>query len=230
MISVCMPYWNRQELLNVSLAAYRELYPGIEVSIADDGSTPAVVADGCVVTRLPTKDHALNPCVPINAAVNASSGDIIVLTNPEILHTENIFDEMLSSLESDRDYVTASCVGGSGWLAHSSIKPLVNGRGPMPEGSQFHFCAMFYRSLWDAAGGFDEEYRAGQAFDDNDWLWRLEDAGAVFKHRDDLVVRHAHTGTKWPAGGWFTNGVLHEMKWGHKWKMLPSEHEELRAN
>ena len=89
MISVCMPFWNRQRFLDESLAEHRRLYPDIdiEISICDDGSIPpAVVPEGVVLTRLPEKRYALNPCVPINQAVNASTHDIIVLTCPEIVH------------------------------------------------------------------------------------------------------------------------------------------------
>ena len=223
-ISVCMPYYNgasmsgdRQALLDVSLAAYRRLYD-VEISICDDGSPVPVNAPGCVVTSLPTKDYALNPCVPINRAVDASSGDVIVLTNPEIEHREDVFSRMLEALEPG-GYVTASCRDRSRWIAHSSIPHEASAlRAPRPEGSQFHFCAMFHRELWDKAGGFDEDYREGHAFDDNDWLWRVEDVGARFVHLDDCVVYHTHTGTKWPKGGWERNAMMLASKWGHKWQ------------
>ncbi len=219
MISICMPYYNRQAYLDRALAAYREHYGEIEINICDDGSDPPVLAPGCRVIHLPGKKEALNPCVPINRAVSIALQDVIVLTNPEMVHTFPILDEMRRTLDDlgERAYVTASCKQGETWLAHSSIGGGESGRGPMPEGGQFHFCAMFHRSLWDKAGGFDEDYREGQAFDDNDWLWRLEDAGAIFAHRDDLIVQHFHTGTKWPAGGWHRNRDLLVAKWGHKW-------------
>lgn len=215
-ISVCMPYYQRQALLDQSLAAYRAHYGDIEISICDDGSPDPVKAPGCVVTTLPRKLGALNPCVPINRAVEAASGDVLVLTNPEIEHRTPILDAMLEDLEAlgPKGYVTASCYDDRGiWIAHSSIKPFENGRGYMPAGSQFHFCAMFYRSLWDEAGGFDEDYREGSHFDDNDWLMRLERAEAKFKHRDDLITYHHPTGTSWPEGGWQRNAVLFARKW-----------------
>ena len=93
MISLCMPYWQRQPELDRSLAAYRRVYGdrlALEVSIADDGSPAPVRAPECIVTTLPAKNVGLNPCVPINAAVRASSADVIVLTNPEIEHREDV--------------------------------------------------------------------------------------------------------------------------------------------
>lgn len=219
-----MPYWNRQELLDRSLAAYRRHYDDIEICIADDGSDPSVKADGCVVSYLPKKTEVLCPVTPINAAVASASGDTIVLTNPEIYHPEPVLDELERELNEigDMGYVTASCRDGDTWIAHSSVDatPTAN-RGPRPEGSQFHFCAMFRRSLWDRIGGMDEEYRAGACFDDNDLLWRLEDSGAIFRHRDDLVVEHTRTGGTWPADQWMINRKLFIAKWGHKWQPAP---------
>lgn len=89
----------------------------------------------------------------------------------------------------------------------------------MPEGSGFHFCAMLNRTLWDKAGGFDEDYRDGHACDDNDWLWRLESAGAKFLMRDDLVVQHFQSEVNW-GGRLARNRRLLKQKWGHRWNEL----------
>jgi len=216
MISVCMAYYMRQEALDHSLRALRALYAELELEIVicDDGSPISVSAPGCRIVTLPTKGYALNPCVPINRAVAASTGDVIVLTGPEIEHREPVLMAMFADLGPD-DYVIAACRDGvDRWLCASSVRPGENGRGPMPIGSGFHFCTMLHRSLFDRAGGFDEDYRAGQAFDDNDWLFRLERAGARFKMRDDLVVWHHQVPCLWPIGGHARNLRLFESKWG----------------
>jgi glycosyltransferase involved in cell wall biosynthesis len=216
MISIVMPYYMRQEALDRSLDSIRRNYPGndFEIVICDDGSPIPVRAEGCKVVSLPMKGHALNPCVPINRAVAASSGDVIVLTNPEVEHRSPILQAMAEGLGED-DYVMAACRDESGvWLCSSHVLPGGNGRGPMPPGSGFHFCAMLHRSLFDRAGGFDEDYRGGQAFDDNDWLFRLQRAGARFRMRDDLVVWHHRVPCAWPEGGHERNRRLFEVKWG----------------
>jgi glycosyltransferase involved in cell wall biosynthesis len=216
MISLCMPYYMRQSALDRSLASIRSLYTGLdyEVVIADDGSPVPVKADGCTIVQLPVKHHAMNPCVPINWAVQAARGDVIVLTNPEIEHRMPVLGSMLTDLTPD-GYVIAACQDVSGpWLCHSTVKGGENGRGPMPDGSGFHFCTMLTRDLFDKAGGFDEAYRAGQAFEDNDWLFRLQQAGAHFIMRNDLVVWHHKVPCVWPAGGHARNRGLFEAKWG----------------
>jgi GT2 family glycosyltransferase len=195
----------------------RDLYEGLEISICDDGSPVPVVAPECIVTRLPAKTIGLNPCVPINAAVRASSGDIVVLTNPEIEHREDVLAGMLALLEGPDDYVTVSCRDVNGmWLAGQNVDYTKNGRLPVPKGAHFHFCAMLTRELFERVGGFDEEYRNGRACEDNDWLWSLDHAGANFKLAPGVVWHHQ---TPHAYGGTHeSNRDRLLSRWGHKWK------------
>lgn len=217
MISVCMPYWNRPRELQRSMAAYAKVYPelDLEFSICDDGSVvPLRERDNCTITRLPRHDNALNPCVPINIAVNQSKHDIIVLTNPEVEHREPILQRMLGMLTDSGDYVMAGCIEATtgARIAGLGTPYGTSGRKPIPAGSDLHFCAMFTRELWVDAGGFDEEYRHGLGCDDNDWLWRLWYVGATFK-RLDADVYHYRTPHRW-TGTLEKNAALLEKKWG----------------
>ena len=114
-ISVCMPYWQRARALERSLAAYSKVYPDmdLEFSVCDDGSAEKPPLNRHnkrhVLTTLPRKLRAMNPCVPINAAVKASTRDIIVLTNPEVEHREPVLQKMLAALEGPNDYVMTGC-------------------------------------------------------------------------------------------------------------------------
>lgn len=167
----------------------------LEFSICDDGSVPPVrvnmadKAQRVIVSKLPEKKHPLNPCVPINRAVNASNGPIVVLTNAEIVHPAPVLWEMVHLLQHARDYVVAPCYDESrGWIAGPDVDYTTGGRLPVPPGGHFHFMAMFRRTLWEEVGGFDEDYRHGQACDDNDWLWRLYRAGTRFRVTKSIVV------------------------------------------
>lgn len=216
MISVCMPYWSRQDALDRSLAAYRRIYGDIEISVCDDGSPEPVKAPGCIVTTLPRKEIGLNPCVPFNAAVRASTGDVVVLTNPEVEHREDVLTGMLAMLKHPDDYVTVACRDVEGrWLAGPEVDYDQHGRLPVPLGAHFHFCAMLTRELFERAGGFDEGYRNGRACDDNDLLWSLEDVGARFKLAPGLVW-HYQTPHKF-SGGFESNHERLIARWGHKW-------------
>lgn len=219
-ISVCMPYWNRQHQLSASRMQYDKVYPGldIEYSICDDGSTPPLVdtQDPKVrITRLPPKTVALNPCVPINRAVRNATREIIVLTNPEIEHVTPVFQSMLEQLKGSNDYVTAACKDNmrNEWYAGKER----NYKGClMPAGTHYHFCAMFHRDLFERAGGFDEDYREGHGYDDNDWLFRLAALGDVnFKHVDNVVWhrRQPLQRSLWRGPQLARNEALLRQKW-----------------
>lgn len=191
-VSVCVPYWKRQGALDDMFEEYGRLYPDldIEFSVCDDGNEiPPTVPSGTILTTLPRKDIPLNACVPINAAINASTADIIVLTNPENRHKHPVLQDMLALVHEWNDYVTAPCWDETLniWIAGPAVDYTIMGRVPVPPGSHYHFLAMFTRELWEKAGGFDEEYRYYAAAEDGDWLWRADAAGANFKCIDKPI-------------------------------------------
>ena len=219
LISVCLAHWNRQRALDRMFACYSEQYDlhrypllPLEFSICDDGSDviPEVPPGTSIVTLLPKKPEPLNPCVPINMAIAKSTDDIIVLTSPEVEHREPVLLTMIDMMDEPVDYVTASCRDVDGeWLAGPETRHGKGGRSAVPPGGEFHFCAMFTRELWQEAGGFDEDYRNGQACDDNDWLWRAYEVGARFKHAP-VTVWHSRSGVRWRLKH---NRALFEQKW-----------------
>lgn len=218
-VSVCMPYWQRQRELDRSLAAYSLLYGNaLEISICDDGSPNPVRAPGCLVTRLPAKELGLNPCVPMNVAVRASTRDIVCITNPEVVHRDDALGPMLELLGDDRKrYVVATCYDVNGMqLAGEGTDYGTAGRMMVPPGAHFHFCAVMWRSLFEEAGGFDEEYRLGRACEDNDFLWRLHAVGAQFITCPQ-VVWHYRTPHRYSSTG-NDNRALLERKWSHVWR------------
>jgi hypothetical protein len=203
-VSVCAPFWRCQPALDRMVEQYGRLYPDldIELSICDDGSPEPAVAEGVTLTRLPEKSYPLNPCVPINRAVAASGGDVIVLTNPEMVHEGKPLYRLLELLEDENDYVTGVAYGiGYGrerlLLAGAGVDYTTHGRLPVPLGAHYHFLAAFHRTLWDKAGGFDEEYRHVQGCEDNDWLWRCHRVGARFRAARKGHVWQEKSTTRW---------------------------------
>lgn len=204
MLSVVMPYWNRNNLLNQTLESYAKFYADLdmEVIVADDGSpqpaNPMPQPFKVKVVRLPDKHVPKMPCIPINRGVKESKGDILVLTNPEIYHTEPVFQQMIETLKETgpMGYVMAACWDAKtkSWYGHSTRTYKEN---LTPPGFGYNFCTMLYRSLFDKTGGFDEAFRDGLGYDDNDFAWSLHKAGAIPVFRDDLVTQHVNTGTNW---------------------------------
>ena len=221
MISIVLPYWDRQEAANHALALLSQHYAGLdlEVIVVDDGNAvPFVVPEVALNVRvlyLPKKDGPKSSCVPFNEGVKAAAGEVIVLSSIEILHEKPVLPQMIEQLEAlgDSGYVLAAawCPEENKWHTHSSVKVPLN-----PAGTGLHFCAMLRKDFYLAAGGIDNDYRDGAGFEDNDWINRLIKAGAEFCIRDDLVVVHPKTGarTNWPDGAFDRNERLYHEKWG----------------
>jgi len=229
-ISIVMPFWQRQGALDRTIISYIEHYRELELDlvVVDDGSPNRAELQperlprkwSARVLRLPAKTGPLNPCVPLNRGVEFARGDVIVITNPEVVHRTPVLEAMREQLEElgSSGYVLAAawCPERGEWHCHSSCRSARDQGVPQPAGSGLHFCAMLRRELFDRAGGFDEDYRAGRAFEDNDWVMRLYVAGARFCLRDDLVVHHHKDGatTKWTPGQHARNRERYFEKWG----------------
>lgn len=215
-----MPYWNRPRELSQQIASCEKTYPDldIEFSVCDDGSaSPPEPHPKMKVVTLPRKTATLNPCVPINRAVRNCKNDMIVLTNPETEHRERVFDQMLDVWTGPNDYVIAGCrdtVRGE-WYAGAgrSMKGCL-----APPGIQYHFCVLFHQDLFERIGGFDEDYREGHGYDDNDWCWRLHAAGDVNVKYVPGVVWHCRQimqRSLWKGPQLLRNEKLLRQKWSH---------------
>jgi hypothetical protein len=195
----------------------------VEIVIVDDGSPEDKAVDTLRrqgtwvgnwgdrlrVVELPIKSDPKNPCVPINRGVATSTGEYILLTNPETTHRAPILDEMRGEIiaRGPSTYVLAAawCPQSDSWHCHST-----------GASAGYHFCTMLRRDLFDKAGGFDEEYRDGYCYDDPDWVQRVLVAGAKFVFRDDLVVDHHQdldAKHSQPHALWERNNALFWGKW-----------------
>jgi len=220
MISIILPYWDRQQAADEAITLLNKTYAGLdlELVIVDDGNkTPFVMPPTgfkVKLVTLPQKSEPKCPTTAWNAGVAAATGDVIVLSCIEILHQNPVLEQMLEQLQDmgPSGYVLAAawCPESSQWHCHSTVKVPRN-----PEGTGIAFCGMMYRSLWDKSGGFDEEYREGAGYEDNDFINRMIEAGARFKIRDDLVVVHPKTGAsiEWGTGKFVRNEALYYSKW-----------------
>lgn len=222
MISLILPYWDRQEAANKALNRlednYFNLKKDLEVIIVDDGNSipfvmPENLLNACVI-RMPRKTEPKSCISAWNEGVRQARGDVIVLSCIEILHEEPILNDMLIQLEDlgSNGYVLAAawCPEGNEWHCHSS-KPVPD----CPPGSGISFCGMLYKELFNRAGGFDEDYREGAGYEDRDFILRLHKAGARFCIRDDLVVIHPKTGASinWGKEKFDRNLALYQSKW-----------------
>ena len=217
MISLLLPYWDRQEAADKALALLAHHYSGLdlEVIVVDDGNAvpfqkPDVALDIRVIT-LPRKDLPKSPVTCWNVAAKEARGEILCLSCIEVLHETPVIPALMERLADPKSYVLAAAwCPELGWQCHSSVKlPLV------PVGTGLAFCAVLRKDLYFAAGGFDEDYRDGAGYEDKDFINRLLKAGAKFDIRDDLVVVHPKAGATihWPAGSFDRNQAIFQAKW-----------------
>lgn len=220
MLSLILPYWQRQAAADRALKLLETQYVGmdLEVVVVDDGDpTPYQAPDTTLdlkVIRLPEKSGPKNTGLPWNAGVSWASGDLIALSCVEVLHTTPVLQQMVAHVRElgPQGYVLAAawCPEHHDWHCHST-KAVPT----CPPGTGLSFLGVMHRDLYFAAGGFDDDYRDGAGYEDRDFIWRMVKAGAQFVIRDDLVVTHPKTGAtiKWGGEAFNRNAELYKRKW-----------------
>ena len=220
MISLILPYWNRQaaadEALELLYKNYRDT--DLEIVVVDDGSEIPFKAPSSglniKVVRLPTKKGPKCPATVWNAGVLAASGDLIALSCIEILHTVPVLERMAEQVAQmgPDGYVLAAawCPEQKVWHCHSSVDVP-----DCPKGSGIAFLGMMHRELFNRAGGFGAEYRDGAGYEDRDFIRKVWRAGGKFLIRDDLVVTHPKRGAsiQWPDGAFQRNEAIYRKAW-----------------
>lgn len=220
MISLILPYWDRQEIADEAFEFLAKQYADLdlEVVVVDDGNkvpfklpkTPLKVK----IVTLPLKDEPTSPLHAWNMGVKAASGKIIALSCIEILHETPVLAQMRGQLEQlgKKGYVLASawCPEQKIWHCHSTVSVP-----ECPEGTGIGFMSMLHKKWFEKVGGFDEEYMGGAGYEDRDFIYRLYMAGTRFFIRDDLVVTHPKRKATihWKPEGFIRNEALFRKKW-----------------
>ena len=141
----------------------------------------------------------VNPCVGYNIAINNIDSDtnIVIIQNPEIFHCGNIINYLINNLK-DNEYFTFPVFSSpnfeyndliyeksknttnlydfflnteksynrkfNGWYNHHVFCP-----------HNYHFLsALFYKDLKNKIGGFNNEFKDGIAYDDDEFVDRIE--------------------------------------------------------
>lgn len=191
-VSICMPYYERIVELQAGLLAFNRhgyfdySYPyAVELVLMDDGSIrePLPTAKEflgkygipAVVGFLPQKTEWDNPCVPLNRAVEMSSGEWLLIQSPETIHRVDVLHPMMEMAGGDpyvsvmTPVVSRDAKGALIWRSHPK-RP-----------DRLWFCQLVSRELWEKAGGNDERFRGAGGCDDRALQIRLEKAGVKWK-------------------------------------------------
>jgi len=216
MISIAMPYYNRKSLFIETLKSISEsAYKDIEVVVVDDGSDNSERIEDLVdkypflkVIRVEPKDKwYISSCMPWSHAIAKTSGDIILLQNPECVHIHDVLSHMIETID-DSKYIAYSTYSIDkelteilpelnrkvffdslpqkvvtdakvGWYNHSVYNPCY-----------YCFCAALTRKNMLELGGFDERFAYGTGFEDNDLLNRVRRSGLNTIICDSISVIH----------------------------------------
>lgn len=197
-----MSYFNRKELLFATLRSFLSTTTkskDFEVVIVDDNSNEEHKLGQSMFTEFPfsvklisiSKEEKWWYCssIPINMSVQAASGDVIIIQNPECIHVGDVITHAISCCEESdmlsyhclaandietkeilkldtlNEYNLLNCVQNSqsnNWYNHRQHRP-----------KAYHFLSAMKRKAFMEMRGFDERYANGVAYDDDEFIHRV---------------------------------------------------------
>lgn len=238
-VSLILPSFCRAPLLELglsSIAKYRYDF-SLEIVVINDGlvdSTETVCNAyrgifniKYIFTGQRNKDKVM-PRVPgfaINAGVNQCSGDVIVLSCPEVYHLNNCLNTMAKMVMNGRYLVVPESmyfddIGQfTQYLTHPVSYTFVDLLGSLTSGVVgYEAAAMPYllcmqKEEFMAIRGYDEDF-TGYAADDNDLVSRLLHVGCEHCRVDARII-HLYHGARCDA-------QLHpeNPEWAHNYKLF----------
>ena len=213
-ISIVVPNYNGEEILKKNLPVLLKAIDNlkdknVEIVIADDcsGDGSINVIEGFqkenknlkLVKSEKNKGFSTN----VNKGVRASSGEIVVLLNTDVIANNSFLDPLIEHF-SDESVFAVGCLNES----VESEKIVLRGRGigKWEKGFLMHRAGdlekkntlwisggsgAFSRKIWDKLGGLDEVYDPFY-WEDIDISYRAQRAGYKTLFEKRSVVRHEH--------------------------------------
>lgn len=233
-ISLIISTWNRPHLLQWGLTslARQEFTHEFELILLNDAFVEDIATKNLAMKykdllniryfhtgASKTQDIRREQCFALNYGIQQSTGDVIILTGPEMYHLSpnNIHNLITPFLENHKIITTpeesVSKDDGGQFLKNLEAgKPddmgLFNGSRHLSNLYNF-FMGIWKEQLIDM-GGFDEDF-TGWAYDDTDLASRLQADGCVYHHVDAKIMHlwHPRGGAKGPN---YTANINHNKK------------------
>lgn len=221
-LSVCIVNWNTREDLRSclkALAAHPYTGGPQEVIVVDNASADGsakMVREEFPEVRLIANAVNANYAHGTNQALEAATGDLLLLLNPDARVTAGALDALAASLSEhpDAGAVAAKLVSEEGAVERSvrgfptplailrDILKLPSGEyrrpdfdyekpGPAPQ--PMASCFLIPKRVYESVGGMDERFPL--YFNDVDWCLRAHRAGYTIGYTPRAVVIHGHGGT-----------------------------------
>lgn len=228
-ISIVISYYNRRYLLINTLRSinfFNYDNSNLEIIIVNDGSSeeekisdlPILFPElNIKIIEISNKEKKwINPCVPFNIGFYESSGDVIIIQNPECLHLFDMIKYIKESINENK-YMVFSCFSEEKNktndicnLAYDNktyienIKNIVNVdikknyntgercwyQHSIYKNRDLHFCSAIMKLDLDELGGFDERFYNGIGKDDKEFMLRIKRKGMEIIRIDSLFVIH----------------------------------------
>lgn len=200
-ISIIIPNWNGKNLLEKNLPAVLETKPD-EIIVADDDSSDGSVE--FLAEKYPQikiiKHQRMGFAENCNLGVKASSSDIIILLNNDVVPENNFLEPLKKDFLDQKVFAVsfnepqwswARIYWQNGFLEHESgNKTLATHISGWASGGS----AAFRKAIWEKLGGFDEVYKPFY-WEDIDLSYRAWKRGYKILWEPESVVHHKHEGT-----------------------------------
>ncbi len=203
-ISIIIPTYNRNDLLNICVDSIRRHTKNYNVVIIDNGSNPPYDCSHLCDVDLTVLYNNENLGFPkaINQGIKASSGEIVIILNNDCVVTPYWSDRMVKGLEKF-DIVGALSNYSAGIqqvfipvynsveeLDESAIKWASAFDGKVLETDYvIGFCMAFKRSVYDTVGEFDESLWPSSG-EEIDFCLRAREKGFRVGVCCDVYVHH----------------------------------------
>lgn len=216
-LSVIIPTKDRADTLETTLSELfrQRARSPFEIVVADNGSSDGTrerleaAQQSSPVPMVVVSEPRPGPAAARNAAVEASSGEILLLLGDDTAPADpNLIDRHIG-LHQEASDETFGVLGRIEWTPRAPVTEFMQWLDS--GGPQFHYFELeagpvdptmyFYsshlsltRAIFDRAGGFDRRFKLA-AFEDTDLGIRLEEVGFRLMYEPDLKVWHDHPTT-----------------------------------
>jgi len=224
--SIVTSYYNRKKQFINTLETIKKSdeIGNIEFIVVDDASDQDHRIEDLLETypflkliRVEKKDKWwTNPSIPFNKAIKMSTGEVIILQNPECLHLGDIIKNVKDNI-NDSNYLTYSVysinenttnrlfnlnynknlsnqindiIGTKNNIGFTNVGQECWYNHPFYRPCNYHFISAITKKNMDILGGFDERYGDGCSYDDDEFLHRVKLLGLELKIIDEVIGVH----------------------------------------
>lgn len=152
-----------------------------EIILVDDAS-PYFLPTPNVKQIIRTENGGFPECA--NTGFKHATGDIIILSNNDIVFTKGWLEAILEPLKQGYDISSIKVSDSDGYETENIIT----------EDDWFGSLWAMRREVYDTIGGFDERFKGGN-FEDKDYWIRAKEAGFKIGKNHAVVVEHIGRGT-----------------------------------